>query len=221
MPEAASTWPRLISPHPQRPCPESIFVCGATPASIRQSPDQRCDPRGVWPVRSGQHGAPVNRFPRTHLYLDQYTGAVLATKDPKTDGTGDTILNWLVPLHDGKAFGMAGRVMVMILGLMPAVMFVTGFFRGNRSAYRVRRACRGRSGLVRRPEGGLMKYALPLIVAISLAGVTIDAHGIWFAERSGELALVYGEGAEDDAIVSRAANVTGIAAYDAKGAAVP
>jgi uncharacterized iron-regulated membrane protein len=71
----------------------------------------------------------MTRFPRTHLYLDQYTGRVLAAYDPKADGIGDTVLNWLVPLHDGKAFGMAGRITVMLLGLTPAVMFVTGFMR--------------------------------------------------------------------------------------------
>ena len=62
----------------------------------------------------------MNRFPRTHLFIDQYSGRVLGVHDPKVDGFGDTVLNWLVPLHDGKAFGMIGRVVVMLLGLMPS-----------------------------------------------------------------------------------------------------
>jgi uncharacterized iron-regulated membrane protein len=86
-------------------------------------------PDSIYDLQIRQAGAPVNRFPRTHLYLDQYSGSVLGVKDPKTDGFGDTVLNWLVPLHDGKAFGMAGRIMVMVLGLVPAMMFVTGFMR--------------------------------------------------------------------------------------------
>jgi uncharacterized iron-regulated membrane protein len=87
------------------------------------------DPTHIYDLTIRQAGAPVNRFPRTHLYLDQYTGNVLGAKDPKTDSIGDTVLNWLVPLHDGKAFGMTGRIMVMVLGLVPAMMFVTGFMR--------------------------------------------------------------------------------------------
>ncbi len=76
-----------------------------------------------------QAGAPLSRFPRTHLWIDQYTGGVLAVKDPRTDTPSDTILNWLVPIHDGKAFGLGGRVMVAVLGLLPLVLFVTGVMR--------------------------------------------------------------------------------------------
>jgi uncharacterized iron-regulated membrane protein len=76
-----------------------------------------------------QAGAPMSRFPRTHLWIDQYSGRVLAIKDPRKDTISDTVLNWLVPIHDGKAFGIAGRVVVAILGLLPLVLFITGFMR--------------------------------------------------------------------------------------------
>jgi uncharacterized iron-regulated membrane protein len=78
---------------------------------------------------------------------------VLATRDPHKDAAGDTVLNWLVPLHDGKAFGMVGRVLVMILGLFPATLFVTGAMRWvmKRSARRRTvarpRAAQGRAKL--------------------------------------------------------------------------
>ena len=65
-----------------------------------------------------------------------------------------------------------------------------------------------------------MKKISLLMLAIALAGVTVDAHGIWFAERSGRLAMIYGEGAEDGEIVPRLASVSGVAAYDAAGAVV-
>jgi uncharacterized iron-regulated membrane protein len=92
-----------------------------------------------------QAGAPMTRFPRTHLYLDQYTGGVLAVYDPKTDGVGDTVLNWLVPLHDGKAFGMVGRVLVMLMGLVPSVMMVTGFMRWRQKRTAWKAAARQRA----------------------------------------------------------------------------
>lgn len=76
-----------------------------------------------------QSGDPMTRFPKTHVWVDQYSGAVLAIHDPHRDAAGDTVLNWLVPLHDGKAFGIIGRVLVLLLGLFPALLFVTGLMR--------------------------------------------------------------------------------------------
>jgi uncharacterized iron-regulated membrane protein len=88
-------------------------------------------PTRTYDLQIRQAGAPMSRFPRTHLYLDQYTGRVLAVYDPKRDGIGDMVLNWLVPVHDGKAFGMVGRIVAALLGLVPSVMFVTGLMRGR------------------------------------------------------------------------------------------
>jgi nickel transport protein len=67
----------------------------------------------------------------------------------------------------------------------------------------------------------MRKLCLFFIVGVLVVtAATLDAHGIWFAERAGKLAIVYGEGPEDLEIVPRAAKVSGLAAYDAAGAAV-
>ena len=97
-------------------------------------------PTQTYDLQIRQAGAPLNRFPRTHLFIDQYSGKVLAVYNPKVDGFGDFVLNWLVPLHDGKAFGMVGRIVVMILGLVPAVLYVTGFMRWNQKRRATKRA---------------------------------------------------------------------------------
>lgn len=86
-------------------------------------------PEASYDLQIRQAGDPMTRFPRTHVWVDQYSGAILATRDPHGDAAGDTVLNWLVPLHDGKAFGMIGRVLVMLLGLFPLLLFVTGTMR--------------------------------------------------------------------------------------------
>jgi uncharacterized iron-regulated membrane protein len=101
-------------------------------------------PTETYDLQIRQAGAPMNRFPRTHLFIDQYSGHILTVYDPKTDGFGDFVLNWLVPIHDGKAFGMIGRVLVMVLGLMPSVMLLTGYLRWNqkRTAGRAARRMR-------------------------------------------------------------------------------
>ena len=76
-----------------------------------------------------QPSEPVTRFPHTHVFLDQYDGRVLAAQDPRRDTVGDMILNWIVPIHDGKAFGTIGRAWVMLIGLVPALLSVTGLMR--------------------------------------------------------------------------------------------
>ena len=104
------------------------------------------EPTQTYDLQLRQAGAPVTRFPRTHLYIDQFSGRILAVYDPTSDGWGATVLTWLVPLHDGKAFGLAGRIVVMGLGLIPTVLFVTGVMR-----WRQKRAVYPASRVLRQP----------------------------------------------------------------------
>jgi nickel transport protein len=60
--------------------------------------------------------------------------------------------------------------------------------------------------------------ALACVACVAVSAVSLDAHGIWFAQRAGQLALIYGEGAEDGAIVPKLSGVRAVAAYDAAGA---
>jgi len=54
-----------------------------------------------------------------------------------------------------------------------------------------------------------------------LFSTAAQAHGIWFAQRSGELALIYGEGADDLDTIKRQPLITATTAYDAAGHPVP
>jgi uncharacterized iron-regulated membrane protein len=92
-------------------------------------------PGDVYDLRVRQPNAPLTRFPKTHVFLDQYSGKVVAVNNPKVDGLGDWIMDWVVPLHDGKAFGLAGRIVVMCLGVVPALLFATGFLRWNQKRF--------------------------------------------------------------------------------------
>jgi uncharacterized GH25 family protein len=65
------------------------------------------------------------------------------------------------------------------------------------------------------------KFSSLFVVAAMVAATSVQAHGIWFAQRSDEMALIYGEGAEDGSVVKRLHKVKGIAAYDSAGVAVP
>jgi nickel transport protein len=71
-----------------------------------------------------------------------------------------------------------------------------------------------------------MKKMNKLVTALALAaGLAVttasQAHGIWFAQRSTQLALLYGVGADDLDIVKRFSQVTNIAGFDADGKPVP
>ena len=97
------------------------------------------DARGVVRVNLAVPDEPSRRFPRSNVWLDPYDGRVLAVRDERRDSGGDVLLTWLRPLHDGEAFGLFGRWLVFVSGLLPAVLFVTGVWR-----WRVRARSAGR-----------------------------------------------------------------------------
>ena len=87
------------------------------------------DANGIYRFRLYQAGEASQRFPKTTLWLDQYSGAVLASRNPRHEGVGDTFLNWMHPLHNGEIIGMTGRIIVFISGFVPLALYVTGYLR--------------------------------------------------------------------------------------------
>ncbi|MCP3735483.1 PepSY domain-containing protein [Sphingomonas sp. RP10(2022)] len=87
------------------------------------------DARGTVRINLMVPGEPSRRFPRSNVWFDPYDGRVLAVRDERRDSGGDTLLAWLHPLHGGEAFGLVGRWLVFVSGLLPAVLFVTGVWR--------------------------------------------------------------------------------------------
>jgi uncharacterized iron-regulated membrane protein len=63
------------------------------------------------------------------VIIDQYSGEVLRLYTPSNATAGDHFLGWLFPLHTGHAFGLPGRILILVLGLVPTVLYVTGFIR--------------------------------------------------------------------------------------------
>jgi len=63
---------------------------------------------------------------------------------------------------------------------------------------------------------GRLALAASVIGCLGSVSVT-HAHGIWFAQRSNQLALIYGVGAEDLDAVKRLPKVKSVAAYDEHG----
>ncbi|UGQ47823.1 PepSY-associated TM helix domain-containing protein [Massilia endophytica] len=85
----------------------------------------------------------------TRVSVDAFSGAVLRVRDPLTAPSGDTFFNWQFPLHTGEAFGLPGRVLVSVSGLMPLLFMITGLvlWLGRRAIHRRALATAPRSGL--------------------------------------------------------------------------
>ena len=67
---------------------------------------------------------------------------------------------------------------------------------------------------------GKLAIAASVMAALGTA-TAAQAHGIWFAQRSNQLALIYGVGADDLDAVKRLPKVKTVAAYDENGKEVP
>ncbi|WP_187263564.1 PepSY-associated TM helix domain-containing protein [Pontibacter beigongshangensis] len=64
---------------------------------------------------------------RPAVYLDQYTAEILYAYDPADAPLGHRVTkNWFVPLHFGEVGGYITRVFWFLLGLVPAMLWVTG-----------------------------------------------------------------------------------------------
>ena len=74
------------------------------------------------PVRPTPLGADLRS-----VYLDQYSGAMLTPATPGPRTAGDLVMAWVAPLHVGNFGGLGIRIAWLVLGLAPALLFVTGF----------------------------------------------------------------------------------------------
>ena len=62
------------------------------------------------------------------VFVDGRNGEVLGKFDHRSGTIGDKIRVWQFPLHSGQGFGLPGRVLVCLLGLIPPVLAVTGIW---------------------------------------------------------------------------------------------
>lgn len=63
--------------------------------------------------------------------IDRYSGKILDLDDPSlpTATAGEIFTHWQWSLHSGQAFGMTGRLLVCLSGLLCPFLFVTGVVR--------------------------------------------------------------------------------------------
>ena len=83
----------------------------------------------VYVLRLQQPAEPSQRFPKTFVWIDQFSGQVLASRDALKVSSGDVFFDWLHPLHNGEAFGLTGRILAFFSGLLPLALLLTGWIR--------------------------------------------------------------------------------------------
>lgn len=87
------------------------------------------DKYGSIRINFRQSGEPSSRFPKTNVWIDQYSGDILAIYNPFSQTIGTQTIHWLHPLHSGEAFGLIGRILVCLSGFALLTLIVTGVVR--------------------------------------------------------------------------------------------
>ena len=94
-------------------------------------------PEGVYAVRMRQPGEVRKPGGATVVWVDQHRGDLLHRRGPRAMSAGDTFLLWQ---HNGGAFGLPGRLIILLSGLSLPLLYVTGLWiwwrrrRGRRRA---------------------------------------------------------------------------------------
>lgn len=83
-------------------------------------------PRGAYRVNLRERGDTTSRSGSV-VFVDPRTGTILQRTTRATRGAGDAFLLWQRILHEGGWLGPVGRFVTFAGGLMPPLLFVTGF----------------------------------------------------------------------------------------------
>lgn len=109
---------------------------------------------------------------RNFVYFDPYTGAMLRVDRTDAAALGTRITNLFYPLHTGAVGGTPGRMIQAVVGVTPALLFLTGLAIWGR-----RRARGTHRTSVSTPAGKLGQRGLPVIV-LAVAGLHAGLIGI-------------------------------------------
>jgi uncharacterized iron-regulated membrane protein len=113
------------------------------------------------------------RHPFTTVWVDRWSGQIKEVRNPATFSTGETMLEWLWPLHTGEALGTLGRFVWFLAGLSVCFLYVTGvmhwLYRHGKIKDRTVDISTLRP-LAERAEQGFYRFAVALLTVSILAG---------------------------------------------------
>lgn len=82
---------------------------------------------GLYDITYGLNGANgIDGWGGSQLYLNAYTGKILTNEHPWEGTPGDKIMALQFPMHSGRVFGLAGRISMSLMGLVVAMLSLTG-----------------------------------------------------------------------------------------------
>src|SRR4029450_11873982 len=84
-------------------------------------------PKAFYRVRLQSRG---DRYERgdTNVYVSMEDASVLDTRSLFGDTAGDAFLGWQRPLHTGEVFGVTGKLIVLVIGLVPVFLGASGIY---------------------------------------------------------------------------------------------
>lgn len=62
------------------------------------------------------------------LFYDAQSGALLGNRIPWTGTAGDIVSQAQFPLHSGRILGVGGRIMISVMGVIVAILSITGIY---------------------------------------------------------------------------------------------
>jgi uncharacterized iron-regulated membrane protein len=127
-----------VTPPPDRTLPAESLRGGAgigyraaMEAALTATPGARVQSvsanraKGFYRVRLVQPGD-LNARGDGFVYVSMHDARILQRRDVKAGTAGDVFLGWQAPLHSGEAFGLPGRLLVFVIGLLPLGFALSG-----------------------------------------------------------------------------------------------
>ena len=85
-------------------------------------------PDGSYRLAFNQPDEPWSDFGASSVWVDAYNGEILAVWDVLNVAPGNQVMSWQFPLHNGDALGLPGRLLVLLSGVAPLLLFITGSY---------------------------------------------------------------------------------------------
>jgi len=62
---------------------------------------------------------------KTQYHFNSITAEPFGYSHPHTQPAGNQLINWMFPLHNGEAFGLASKILLFITGFTPLLLYIT------------------------------------------------------------------------------------------------